>query len=231
MTVERFLRRGVDSSYKKNSEIPLTSVLALSARSLDLPSIDHLQLRSRPVVRSGSPAPESSSGSSSPQLSDSSELKSNTRKRRKPKRPFKKRLYEAAIASGVDPVKNLVQPQDTPSSRVPLTFKPLSPPQPRRSRGTIVTPRGQDNPFRHLRLSRPHDSRPKLPLARFQSFLPDLSQLGCPAATNRNVKQARATTRKDVLGENTVTCSPLLFVPLSQAEDSYAAMFNGRRRE
>lgn len=227
MTVERFLLRGVETCRQEKSGTLLNTMLAHSARSSDASTINQLKLRSRVVVRNGSPVLKSFSGCSGCSLSSCCK-EMNMRKQHKQKRPFKKRIYEAAIATGVNPINDLVQPKDTPLSKAPLSFQDISPPQPRCSRGTVVVPSRRDNPFRYSHFFRAHNkSKPEFPLTRWQSPLSTISQLYHSRvghyATN-------GTTTSGHGGGAGVTCSPLLFVPLSKAEDGYTAMLMKTRQ-
>lgn len=211
--MEEFLRQG-SSNHQKRSRAPLLPGLAPSTRILDESSVNHLKLRSRTVVRNQSPGLGSSSV-----CSDSHAIPSKHQKRdpcygRRQKRNFKERIYQAAIASGVEPISILVQPKDTPLSKPPLSFQLSSPPRSRCNRGSILTPNRKNNPFQDPRFAHaPYPSKPKVPLSRRHITLPHHSKV-CYQETG--TKETDATQ---------LTFKPLHFVPLLQAEEGYKALF------
>jgi len=210
--VEEFLRQG-GSNHQKRSRAPLLPGLAPSTRFLDESSVNHLKLRSRTVVRNRSPELSSSA------CFDSHAILPKHRERNpcygcRQKQGFRERIYQAAIASGVEPINILVQPKNTPLSKPPLSFQLLSPPRSRRNRGSILTPNRKNNPFQDPRFTHaPYPSKPKVPLSRWHTTLPHHSEI-CNQETG--TKETNATQ---------LTFKPLHFVPLLQAEEGYKALF------
>jgi len=210
--VEEFLCQG--DSNQKRSRAPLPPGLAPSTRFLNESSVDHLKLRSRTVVRNRSSDLGSSSVCSDSYVIPPKRQERNPCYGHRQKRGFKERIYQAAIASGVEPINVLVQPKDTPLSKPPLSFQLLSPPRSRRNRGSILTPNRKNNPFQDPRFTHaPYPSKPKVPLSRRHTALRHHSEI-CNQETG--TKETCATQ---------LTFKPLHFVPLLQAEEGYKALF------
>lgn len=208
--MEEFLRQG-GSNHQERSRAPR---LAPSTRFLDESSVDHLKLRSRTVIRNRSPELGSSSVCSDSYAIPSKRQERNLCHGRRQKRGFRERIYQAAIASGVEPINVLVQPKDTPLSKPPLSFQLMSPPRSRCNRGSILTPNRKNNPFQDPRFTRAlYPNKPKVPLSRWHTTLPHHSKI-CNQETG--TKETNATQ---------LTFKPLHFIPLLQAEEGYKALF------
>lgn len=223
MTVEQFLR--IPTSRRETTE--LSNIRPLSALGLPVDpfAVSHLRLRSRLLVKTGSPAEESSSEHSDSPKSSSEEEMTIPKRRRKNKRPFKKRIYEAAIATGVQPTNSIVQPEDTPLSKPPLSFEPISPPRLQHKRSNILVPDRRYNPFRKSDFIRPvGKSKPRLPITRWQTCLPALPTSGHRETSSFNTKVAADADDGENRGQTPIY-PPLLFVPLTQAEEGYKTMF------
>ncbi|EKM78795.1 hypothetical protein AGABI1DRAFT_129076 [Agaricus bisporus var. burnettii JB137-S8] len=169
---------------------------------------DFLHLRPRTVIRTTPLDPTS-------QSSQLAEKVSYTRK----KRSFKKRIYEAAIATCVDPIRILAQPIDTPQSKPPLSFEPVD----------LSCTRNAPTTERKLRVAnllKPscfsgsgglNESR--LPMTRWQVSPPlDRTQA-------RDCILSETSRRDEDEQAKPIVPFPLEFVSLSRAEASYQVMF------
>ncbi len=176
-----------------------------------------IELRSRQVTRT-----QALNNTSSPESGEPYEGKSKKGHQRRGKRPFKQRIYEAAIATHADPVITLAQPRGTAASRPPLHFEPLSPPpQTRGERRTTATNMARVNSLRPSSFSRPSDpDRVKFPLTHWKTHFPTNARVGGA----QNVPKRNKFIEDGAKGE-AAEFRPLNFVPLSQAEARYKVMF------
>jgi hypothetical protein len=187
------------------SEVTISQILSYA----NVFPVDYLRLRSRTVTRT------EPLGSIS-QVSQLSTKVSHSRRKRR----FKQRIYEAAIATCVDPIRTLAQPVDTPQSRLPLRFEPEDP---LCIRNVPVTERKLRvvNPLKQSCFSgsRAHNEQ-RLPMTRWQ-VSPPLNR-----ARREDCKLSEASYRLtgDEQAQSMVP-SPLEFVPLSRAETAYRIMF------
>lgn len=149
------------------------------------------------------------------QSSQLAEKVSYTRK----KRSFKKRIYEAAIATCVDPIRILAQPIDTPQSKPPLCFEPVD-------LSCIRNAPTTERKLRVANLLKPSCfsgsgglNEPRLPMTRWQVSPPlDRTQA-------RDCILSETSRWDDDEQAKPIVPFPLEFVSLSRAEASYQVMF------
>lgn len=229
-TVDKFLRiqapenRKAPQSRSRKRKPPTGSAQVGNGHRLaTISTPDILQLRSRPIARAKTSSHNSSSNHSG--ASDGSlNRKPKGHHQRRYKRPFRKRIYEAAVASYVDPIATLAQPKDTPVSKPSLRFEPVTPQKVRRGR---VVGLARGSTLKSSSFSHPSDSnKVKLPLTRWK---PILSSSHLQNGSTRAQNKAREELDKYKQGrQETQSCFPLSFIPLSQAEGAYKTMFPPR---
>jgi hypothetical protein len=193
---ERTTRRSLFSSYP---HIFRQSIMLIY-------SADYLRLRSRTLIRTTPP--------------DSFSTLSEKDLHGRSKRSFKKRIYEAAIATCVDPTRILAQPVDVPQSKPPLRLEPV---KLSCARNAPVTERKLRvaNPLKPSCFSGsggPPDLR--LPMTHWQVYPP----LNRAQRRDRVLSETSSPLDGDELARSIVP-SPLEFVPLSRAETAYRVMF------
>ncbi|KAF9445474.1 hypothetical protein P691DRAFT_805583 [Macrolepiota fuliginosa MF-IS2] len=163
-------------------------------------------------------SPQRSEGSSDQSTDETPKV---TRKHRN-RRPFGRRIYEAAIASHVDPILTLIQSRNTPASKPPLRFEPISSPSlKRRERGTVAIGVAKRNTLPISCFSHSSNSNSvRFPVTRWQTILEPKDQ-----QVHGGDQKIQKRLPSYGGGRQRISSS-LDFVPLSQAESAYKAMFS-----